>query len=368
MYLPGMSSLTSKSRRTGFETGDWLKDTKLREAQDEDEYYKGEAAQKAEMARLENRKIMRGEMAKREENANRPQGWPDLDWKPGIPADMLTREQNPWKTFYDNEALRGNYQALAGEGMPSPGGAHIMGSGDVMGSAGDAERSNTAAQSAAALKSLQTQAGGGGGGAAAGGGGGGGGQITAVSPGGNYSRGPQYDEIGLERLKQAKAQTAMTESLTPAGQATERERLANETAFNINTGRREANVRGEGKAQDLRAADKQVLAAQMRYHPDVHRAEERDAALTAEGIYNSKVAPAEARAAGEIEKARVGAEGRIREQEMRGNVAGLLKMIEGIQKGATAQPISPAHAAVLAQMTEYLKAMIGGQQQTPQIP
>ena len=90
-----MTSLDALKRTQQFRmSGDFGLD-RLRNMWEEDEIAKGDAAMKAEMARLENRKIMRGEMAKREEARNRPAGTPSLDWKPGIPSDMLTREQDP---------------------------------------------------------------------------------------------------------------------------------------------------------------------------------------------------------------------------------------------------------------------------------
>jgi hypothetical protein len=244
------------------------------------------------------------------------------DWHPGIPAHLLTKEQDPWKTFYDNEAMRGNYQALAGEGMPSPGGAHLLGSGGTIGSAGDAERANDARQAAASLKMLQAQSSAGGGGTPASGSGGGGSGEVIYSPGGNYSRGPAMNDFDRARTREAEARAKAAEENVPS---VRNEGEWNDKAFRRVTGQDEAQTEHEGKMAGLKSGSQKALEAQISAHtmlndPDVWRAAELQRKWAIEG-QQPKVDIAQTKASADVQRAEIAAWARTEAEKIKGDAS-----------------------------------------------
>lgn len=307
-----MTSLDALKRTQRFRmTGDFEAD-RLRDMQEEDQIGQGDAAQKAEMARLENRAIMRDEMAQREETAKRPQGFAGSLTTIGGTSPTETAKYGPqgkWGKFYDNEAIRGNEMALAGEGMPSPGGAHLLGRGDT-------ER--TPLDSLAALASNRTPVGGG---AVGGGSSARSGEVT-YSPGGNYSRGPAMDDFDTERLKQERAKTTTLEQNVPSV-AMDRER--NEEGFRRNTGIDAAQARHEGEMGGLKSGSQKALEAQISAHtmlndPDVWRAAELQRKWAIEG-QQPKVDIAQTKASADVQRAEIAAWARTEAEKIKGDAS-----------------------------------------------
>jgi hypothetical protein len=136
----------------------------------------------------------------------------------------------------------------------TPGGAGLMGRGDTMRSPLD---------SLAALGSNMTPRGGGGGMPAGGSGAAGGGEVT-MSPGGNYSRGPALDDMGIERLKQAKLQTTSMEQNLPQSVT---DRARNNALFNI--GQQLPQIEAINKA-DVKDIGERTDARRY-FDPDIYR-------------------------------------------------------------------------------------------------
>jgi hypothetical protein len=323
----------------------------LQALQEEDARGSLEDAETAEVARLQNRKIMRQELAKQKDRA--AEGARDNETKM-LQSPFGAAFDTNWGEFYGNNETLRLAEGLTKGGVPAPGGAHLMGSGGTIGSAGDAERANDARQSAALLALQKQGSGGGGGGASSrpmeGG------EVT-YSPGGNYSRGPAMGEMDVERLKQAKALTANMEAQNPNA-TDERDRL--NTLYAHGSG--EAKYLAQQKAE-LDTIPK-VEAAKAQFQPDIYRAQEsKDRRATEMAAPGQELALAKAQYGLAGDEARANAT--IESAKVKAQSANLIAMVSNMRQNAAANAqargfgAGDAEVKRLDEVLQYLYQLAG---------
>jgi hypothetical protein len=273
----------------GAPTTDFMSDDPNFSARVADAIAMKKVAQDFEKRKLENRAIMRQDAAgraKSDEIQRSKYGvgqFTNTSTSPVEEAEINRAagggpETGKYQRFWGNNSVMALQEPMLQGGVPHPMAAvaplsHV---GQTIGSAGDAERAEASRQQQAAQAMAQQQqspyanASGGGGGGGMSGGGGGGGKVT-VSPGGNISRGPTYDDFDIERLRQERARTKTAEEQVPSYAA---EKQRNDIMFDVNTGRYEylQNKLG-GLARDERRTNA-IWDANTANQPDVWREED----------------------------------------------------------------------------------------------